>query len=147
MELKTLFTEHPASVGETYGEHLVMASGFGIRMILGGMACRARLYARLYAINPSPVIELNRAVAIAMRDGPEAGLAVVGAIFARGELEDRLDMAGRDDEEERAPRVPLSEFPDVGNEPRLEILSGLDIGADRRRRHAGKADEQNEKPN
>lgn len=39
MSLKTLFTEHPASVDETYGEHLVMASGFGIRMILGGFAC------------------------------------------------------------------------------------------------------------
>lgn len=39
MELKTLFTEHPASVGETYGEHLAMATGFGTRMILGGLAC------------------------------------------------------------------------------------------------------------
>lgn len=34
-----LFTKHPASVGESYGEHLAMASGFGIRMILGGCAC------------------------------------------------------------------------------------------------------------
>ena len=34
-----LFTEHPASVGESYGEHLAMASGFGVRMILGGFAC------------------------------------------------------------------------------------------------------------
>jgi len=34
-----LFTEHPASVGESYGEHLVMASGFGLRMVLGGIAC------------------------------------------------------------------------------------------------------------
>ena len=33
------FTEHPASVGETYGEHLVMASGFGVRMVIGGLAC------------------------------------------------------------------------------------------------------------
>lgn len=39
MDPVKLFTEHPASVGETYGEHLVMASGFGIRMVLGGMAC------------------------------------------------------------------------------------------------------------
>ena len=39
MDPAKLFTEHPASVGETYGEHLVMASGFGFRMILGGMAC------------------------------------------------------------------------------------------------------------
>ena len=34
-----LFTEHPASVDETYGEHFAMATGFGLRMILGGFAC------------------------------------------------------------------------------------------------------------
>lgn len=34
-----LFTEHPASVDETYGEHFAMATGFGLRMILGGIAC------------------------------------------------------------------------------------------------------------
>ena len=33
------FIDHPASVGETYGEHLVAASGFGLSMILGGFAC------------------------------------------------------------------------------------------------------------
>jgi len=33
------FTEHPASVGENYFEHLVHASGFGLRMIMGGLAC------------------------------------------------------------------------------------------------------------
>lgn len=33
------FTQHPADVGETYGEHLVQASGFGLRMIVAGMAC------------------------------------------------------------------------------------------------------------
>jgi hypothetical protein len=33
------FTEHPASVGETYGDHLVHATGFGVRMVLGGLAC------------------------------------------------------------------------------------------------------------
>jgi RNA polymerase sigma-70 factor (ECF subfamily) len=37
---------------------------------------------------PSPVIELNRAVAVAMRDGPAAGLALVEAILARGDLHD-----------------------------------------------------------
>ncbi|MGN3975357.1 DUF6356 family protein [Tsuneonella sp. SYSU-LHT278] len=39
MSLRKFFTEHPASVGETYGEHLVHAAGFGIRMVLGGLAC------------------------------------------------------------------------------------------------------------
>jgi Family of unknown function (DUF6356) len=37
--LGTLFTAHPQSVGESYGEHLAHASGFGVRMILGGLAC------------------------------------------------------------------------------------------------------------
>lgn len=39
MALKRLFTEHPASVGESYGEHLIVAGSFGIRMMLGGLAC------------------------------------------------------------------------------------------------------------
>lgn len=33
------FTEHPASVGETYGEHLRAAAGFGAAMLVGGTAC------------------------------------------------------------------------------------------------------------
>ena len=37
--------------------------------------------------DPSPVIELNRAAAIAMRDGPAVGLAIVDAILAHGDLE------------------------------------------------------------
>lgn len=37
--LHKAFTDHPQSVGETYFEHLVHASGFGVRMVLGGLAC------------------------------------------------------------------------------------------------------------
>ena len=37
--LKRLFCEHPASVDETYFEHLMFACGFGVRMIIGGLAC------------------------------------------------------------------------------------------------------------
>jgi RNA polymerase sigma-70 factor, ECF subfamily len=37
---------------------------------------------------PSPVVELNRAVAVAMRNGPEVGLALIDAILARGDLAD-----------------------------------------------------------
>lgn len=48
----------------------------------------ARLYTMLLRINPSPVIELNRAVAIAMSEGPEAGLRQIDAILDRGELKD-----------------------------------------------------------
>ena len=39
-------------------------------------------------MDPSPVVELNRAAAIAMRDGPAAGLALIDAILARGDLTD-----------------------------------------------------------
>jgi RNA polymerase sigma-70 factor (ECF subfamily) len=42
----------------------------------------------LARVDRSPVIELNRAVAIAMRDGPAAGLALIDAILVRGDLED-----------------------------------------------------------
>ena len=34
-----LFTDHPASVGETYLQHLIAASGFGTKMVFAGMAC------------------------------------------------------------------------------------------------------------
>ena len=44
------------------------------------------LYDVLLRLEPSPVIELNRAVAVAMRDGPAAGLALVDGILARGDL-------------------------------------------------------------
>jgi len=44
------------------------------------------LYNQLVRIHPSPVAHLNRAVAIAMRDGPEAGLALIDAVLAHGEL-------------------------------------------------------------
>ena len=46
----------------------------------------AMLYDRLILIQPSPVVELNRAVAIAMWEGPERGLALIDALLARNEL-------------------------------------------------------------
>lgn len=56
------------------------------------------LYDVLARVEPSPVVELNRAVAVAMRDGPEAGLALVDAILARGDLADyRFVHAARAD--------------------------------------------------
>lgn len=56
------------------------------------------LYDLLLRIEPSPVVELNRAVAVAMRDGPEAGLVLVDALLERGELAGyRLAHAARAD--------------------------------------------------
>jgi len=46
------------------------------------------LYDVLLRADPSPIVELNRAAAIAMRDGPAAGLGIVDAILARGDLAD-----------------------------------------------------------
>ena len=60
------------------------------------------LYDILARVDPSPVVELNRAVAVAMRDGPAAGLALIDALLARGDLSDyhlahaaRADMCRR----------------------------------------------------
>ena len=56
------------------------------------------LYDLLVRAEPSPVIELNRAVAVAMRDGPETGLKLIDAILARGDLENyHLAHAARAD--------------------------------------------------
>jgi len=56
------------------------------------------LYDALLHLEPSPVIELNRAVAVAMRDGPASGLALVDALLERGELAGyRLAHAARAD--------------------------------------------------
>jgi RNA polymerase sigma-70 factor (ECF subfamily) len=58
----------------------------------------AALYDALLAISPSPVVELNRAVAVAMRDGPAAGLRLMDAILKRGDLGDyHLAHAARAD--------------------------------------------------
>ena len=60
------------------------------------------LYDQLVRIQPSPVVHLNRAVAIAMRDGPEVGLAHIDAVLEHGELanyylehSDRADLYRR----------------------------------------------------
>jgi RNA polymerase sigma-70 factor (ECF subfamily) len=60
------------------------------------------LYDLLGRVDPSPVVELNRAAAVAMRDGPAAGLALIDALLVRGDLADyhlahaaRADMCRR----------------------------------------------------
>jgi RNA polymerase sigma-70 factor (ECF subfamily) len=68
----------------------------------------AALYGELARRSPSPVIEVNRAVAVGLADGPLAGLAVLGEVLASGQLDgygplhtahaDLLDRAGRADE-------------------------------------------------
>jgi RNA polymerase sigma-70 factor (ECF subfamily) len=56
------------------------------------------LYEALRQVHPSPVVDLNWAVAVAMRDGPEAGMERIDAIFAAGQLSDyHLAHAARAD--------------------------------------------------
>jgi RNA polymerase sigma-70 factor, ECF subfamily len=87
------------------------------------------LYDVLLRLEPSPVIELNRAVAVAMRDGPEKGLALIDAILARGQLADyhlvyaaRADLCrrlGRTDEARAGYRTALAQ---VRQEPERRFL-------------------------
>jgi RNA polymerase sigma-70 factor, ECF subfamily len=64
------------------------------------------LYDALLRLEPSPVVELNRAVAVAMRDSPEAGLKLIEAILARGDLVDyHLAHAARADLQRRLGRT------------------------------------------
>jgi RNA polymerase sigma-70 factor, ECF subfamily len=66
------------------------------------------LYTALLQLHPSPVVELNRAAAVAMLEGPAAGLAIIDKLFARNELQgyflahsaraDLLRRLGRHDE-------------------------------------------------
>jgi RNA polymerase sigma-70 factor (ECF subfamily) len=86
------------------------------------------LYDALLQMNPSPVVELNRAVAVAMRDGPREGLVLVDAILASGELADyNLAHAAKADlcrrlgqiEEARASYQRALEFTQMGPERRF----------------------------
>jgi RNA polymerase sigma-70 factor (ECF subfamily) len=89
----------------------------------------ADLYARLIAIRPSPVIELNRAVAVAMADGLAAGLELIDAIAGSGDLRDyylmwsaRADLLrrmGRWSEAAESYRVALTR---VGSAPERRFL-------------------------
>ena len=78
----------------------------------------ARLYGQLARLTPSPVVELNRAVAVGMAEGPAAGLALVDALAASGALAgyrllpatraDLLRRLGRNDEAADAYRSALA---------------------------------------
>jgi RNA polymerase sigma-70 factor (ECF subfamily) len=74
-----------------FGAYTVQAAIAAVHAIAGTPAATdwpqiVALYDALFSINPSPVVELNRAVAVAMRDGPEVGLEMIRAILERGEL-------------------------------------------------------------
>ncbi|MFD9487839.1 RNA polymerase sigma factor [Streptomyces sp. NPDC059991] len=100
-------------------------------------AAIATLYRRLAAIAPSPVVELNRAVAVSMAEGPGAGLAIVDALAAdpalrgyhllpsvRGDLLERLGRT----EEARAEFTRAAEL--TRNERERELLRARAAGWD-----------------
>ncbi len=87
------------------------------------------LYGQLAEVAPSPIVELNRAVAVSMAYGPEAGLGLVDQLVASGTLDgyhllhgvrgDFLDKLGRHDEASRALTLAASL---TRNESERELL-------------------------
>ena len=89
----------------------------------------AELYGRLLAIKPSPVIELNRAVAIAMAEGPAAGLELIDAIAGSGDLRDyylmwsaRADLLRRLERWSEAAESYRAALTRVGSAPERRFL-------------------------
>ena len=77
------------------------------------------LYDVLIRVDPSPVVALNRAAALAMRDGPEAGLAAIEAVLSRGGLDGyHLAHAARADMQRR---LGLTEAARASYERALEL--------------------------
>jgi RNA polymerase sigma-70 factor (ECF subfamily) len=82
-----------AMTAGSYGRYTIQAAIAGVHAqantaTLTDWRRIVELYDMLTRVQPSPVIELNRAVAVAMRDGPLAGLELVNTILSRGELKD-----------------------------------------------------------
>jgi RNA polymerase sigma-70 factor (ECF subfamily) len=99
---RSLWNKEQIAEGSTLVERAITSRHFGaytLQAAIAGVHAHAAspdatdwneivgLYDLLLRADPSPVIELNRAVAVAMRDGAAAGLALVDAILARGDLD------------------------------------------------------------
>lgn len=110
---RTLWDQSLIVEGKTLVQRALAAAPFGAYTIQAAIAAVhadattsaatdwagiAAWYDLLMRATPSPVVELNRAVAVAMRDGPEAGLALIDALLASGQLLDyHLAHAARAD--------------------------------------------------
>ena len=81
---KTLFTEHPAAVGETYGEHMGMSFSFVGRMILGAVACLIHGVLPFLCVRTgsSTITDLHRRM-VTHRDRRSADQPATGAGMAR----------------------------------------------------------------
>jgi RNA polymerase sigma-70 factor, ECF subfamily len=100
---RTLWSRELIAEGEALVEHALRSRNFGpytlqaaISAVHAGASNAAEtdwaeivgLYDVLLKADPSPVVELNRAAAVAMRDGSEAGLILIECVLARGDLTD-----------------------------------------------------------
>jgi RNA polymerase sigma-70 factor, ECF subfamily len=110
---RALWNREQIAEGTALVQRALSSSGFGVYSLQAAIAAVhsqapnvaatdwaqiVGLYDLMTQLISSPVIELNRAVAVAMRDGPLAGLALVDALLARGELADyHLAYAARAD--------------------------------------------------
>jgi RNA polymerase sigma-70 factor (ECF subfamily) len=118
---RSLWDRSLIAEGKSLVQRALSAPSFGVYAIQGALSAvhadarqaedtdwdqLVRLYDILMQAEPSPVVELNRAVALAMRDGPEAGLALIEGILQRGELTGyRLAHAARADMNRRLGRT------------------------------------------
>mgnify|MGYP001310934201 FL=1 len=87
------------------------------------------LYDVLLRLEPSPVVELNRAVALAMRDGPQAGLTIIDQLLERGELTQyhlthaaRADLLRRNGQEQEAIEAYQHAFRLARQEPEQRFI-------------------------
>jgi RNA polymerase sigma-70 factor (ECF subfamily) len=84
---------HRALLSGRFGSYTLQAAIAAVHAVAPSVEATdwaqvVRLYDMLLETSPSPVVELNRAIAVAMRDGPTAGLSLVDALLDRGELLD-----------------------------------------------------------
>jgi RNA polymerase sigma-70 factor, ECF subfamily len=152
---RTLWDRAMIAEGELLVEHALRSRRFGpysLQAAIAAVHAGARsanetdwrqivgLYDVLLRVNPTPVIELNRAAAVAMRDSPLAGLVLIDAILERGDVNDyhhvhaaRADLLrrlGRNDEA-RAAYIRALELVRQGPERRYleRRLSGIQVSA------------------
>ena len=78
--IKRAFTEHPASVGESYLEHMGMAFGFGAKMVVSGLACLLHgLFPFLFVTTGKRCIEDLHQRMVVCRDRRESAKQEMGA--------------------------------------------------------------------
>jgi RNA polymerase sigma-70 factor (ECF subfamily) len=110
---RSLWNREQISAGKVLVERALSSRRFGVYTMQAAIAAvhaeapsaEATDWAQIVALynvlaraEPSPIVDLNRAVAVAMRDGPLAGLELIDAILARGDLADyHLAHAARAD--------------------------------------------------